>query len=333
MNIDWDIVKKNGWPSEDINILSIDGGGIRGIFAARYLSKIEEDIKRPIYEYFDLITGTSTGGIIALALAKGVSAKEIEELYVENGERIFKPKNMLLSKLKIDSFFSCKYDNSELKRLLIKTFGDSRLKDAYTFLCIPAVEHNKAKPRVFKTPHSPWLHTDANISMVDVALSTAAAPTYLKAHSIDGHDCKLDGGLWANNPVLIGIVEAIKNKVALDKIKVLSIGTGTNIYDANNSKAFNGGLIKWNKALVEVMLNVQSEGALFTAKHLIGNNLKRIDFVPSHKLSLDSVDKNDIAYMQHEADVAFANTYKNNENIFKSFFLISKKAKISEYLK
>jgi patatin-like phospholipase/acyl hydrolase len=82
-----------------------------------------------------------------------------------------------------------------MKRLLDETFGDAKLKDAYSFLCIPAVEHNKAKPKVFRTPHSPWLHVDADISMVDVALSTAAAPTYLKAHTINGHDCKLDGGL------------------------------------------------------------------------------------------------------------------------------------------
>lgn len=320
MNIDWKSVQKNGWFSDNINILSIDGGGIRGIFASRYLSKIEADLKRPIYEYFDLITGTSTGGIIALALARGIPAKDIETLYAKNGDKIFKPKNQLLSRLKFDFIFSCRYDNTELKSILSDTFGDAKLRDAYSFLCIPAVEHNKAKPKVFKTPHSPWLHMDADLSMVDVALCTAAAPTYLKAHSIHGYDCMLDGGLWANNPVLVGIAEAIKNSIDINKIKVLSIGTGANLYDAKNANAFNGGLLSWSKNLVDVILNVQSEGALFTAMHLIGNNLKRIDFIPSRKLSLDSVKEEDISYMQYEADSVFASTYKGNDNVFGTFF-------------
>ena len=321
MNMNWSNIQKNGWLNENIKILSIDGGGIRGVFAARYLSKIEEDIKKPIHEYFDLITGTSTGGIIALALARGIPAQEIENLYAENADKIFKPKNWLLSKLGLQGKgFSCGYDNKELKMLLSKTLGDAKVKDAYTCLCIPAVEHNKAQPKVFKTPHNKNLHIDCNLSMVDVALCTAAAPTYFEAHSIEGHDCKLDGGLWANNPVLVGIAEAVNNGIGLNKIKILSIGTGANIYDAKNSKAFKGGFLSWKKDLIDVILNVQSEGALFTAKHLIGENLKRIDFTPSRELSLDSVKKEDIKYMRHEADTLFSTTYKNNENVFETFF-------------
>lgn len=321
MNKQWDKIHENGWDKEEIRVLSIDGGGIRGIFAARYLSKIEADIKKPIHEYFDLITGTSTGGIIALALAQGIPACEIETLYTENADKIFKPKNLLLSKLgPLNKLFSCSYDNTELKILLSKILGDAKIKDAYTFLCIPAVEHSKAKPKVFKTPHNKNLHVDANKRMVDIALSTAAAPTYFKAHSIEGHDCNLDGGLWANNPVLVGIAEAVHNGIALNNIKVLSIGTGANIYNANNRSAVNGGLLSWNKKLIDVILNVQAEGALFTAKHLIGENLRRIDFVPSRELSLDSISKEDLDYMKHEADTVFARTYKNDVHIFNSFF-------------
>jgi uncharacterized protein len=119
MSIDWNNIKKNGWSSKNVNILSIDGGGIRGIFAARYLSRIEEDIKRPIHNYFDLITGTSTGGIIALALANGVPARDIEELYAKNGKDIFKPKSLILSKLKLDCLFSCRYDNTTMDAVIL----------------------------------------------------------------------------------------------------------------------------------------------------------------------------------------------------------------------
>ena len=244
MSIDWGNIHKNGWNKESVKILSIDGGGIRGLFAARYLSKIEEEIKQPIYKYFDLITGTSTGGIIALALSYGISANEIEKLYMDNAKDIFKPKNPCIAKLgPINKLFSCTYDNRHLKKIMESKFGEAKIKDSNTFLCIPAVEHNKAKPKVFKTPHNKRLHIDGNLKMLDVALSTAAAPTYFEAYSIDGHDCKLDGGLWANNPVLIGIAEAINNGIDINKIKVLSIGTGSNIYDANNKKAKNGGLL------------------------------------------------------------------------------------------
>jgi uncharacterized protein len=321
MSKDWNHVQKNGWECDNVKILSIDGGGIRGIFAARYLAKIEQDLGSPINESFDLITGTSTGGIIAIATSLGIPAKEIEALYAENGNIIFKPKNRILSRLNLDCIFSCKYDSGELKRLLVSTLGDSKMSDAQTFLCIPAVEHNKAKPKVFKTPHNSQLHIDANISVVDIALSTAAAPTYLKAHSISGHDCKLDGGLWANNPVLIGIAESVKNGVSLNKIKILSIGTGETFYNSTNNRAFNGGLIRWNKKLVDVMLNVQSEGALQIAKYLIGDNLKRINFTPTRSLSLDSVKKTDIDFMKQEADTVFAKTYKNDQNIYNSFFV------------
>lgn len=318
-SVNWNNIHEKGWKKDNIKILSIDGGGIRGVFAARYLSKIEQELGKPICDYFDVITGTSTGGIIALALSIGIPSKEIEELYVDHGSQIFKSKTKIRGTL--GKLFKCSYDNSELKKILEGILGDLKIKDASTFLCIPAVEHNKAKPKVFKTPHNSCLHIDANIRMVDVALSTAAAPTYFPAYSIDGHDCKLDGGLWANNPVLLGIAEAVHNDVALSNIKVLSIGTGANLYNAKNSKAFNGGLFSWSRDILDVILNVQAEGALNTGKYLIGENLKRVDFIPTRKISLDSTKKSDIRYIQSEADNVFANTFKNNENINQFFFI------------
>jgi len=331
MLIDWEKVKSNGWPNKEVKVLSIDGGGIKGIYAARYLARIEEEIGEPIHKYFDLITGTSTGGIIALGLSLGIPAKEIEDLYYENAQLIFKPKRRLIHKLKMGNLNTTSYDSNALRKLLEEKFGDRLLKDSKTFLCIPAVEHSKAKPKVFKTPHNKSLHIDAKLKMVDVALSTAAAPTFFKAHSVNGHDCKIDGGLWANNPSVIGIAEAIVNDINIKDIKVLSIGTGANVYDADNNIAIKGGILNWGKRLIDLILNVQADGALFTAKHLIGHNLKRVNFIPTRQLSLDSTAVSDLNYMKQEADDSFADTFRGREDVFRSFFLSEKELDLSFY--
>ncbi|MEC3004586.1 MULTISPECIES: patatin-like phospholipase family protein [Bacillus cereus group] len=96
-------------------------------------------------------------------------------------------------------------------------------------VCIPSIVHQKASPKVYKTPHHPHFIKGGNIEIWKIALATSAAPTYLSAAVIDDNECKIDGGLWANNPVLVAIAEAVKLGYSLEQIKVLSIGTGTSL--------------------------------------------------------------------------------------------------------
>ncbi|QWH64097.1 hypothetical protein EXW39_28850 (plasmid) [Bacillus mycoides] len=315
--IDWESVKKNKWTprkENEFKILAIDGGGMKGVFPAKYLSDIEEQVGKPIHQYFDLIAGTSTGGIIALGLANDISAKDILELYLKRGKDIFGNRRTILPYSK-DSH----YGNDGLIQVLQETFGDKLLKEVNTMVCIPSIEHQKASPKVYKTPHHPHFIKDGNIEIWKIALATSAAPTYLPAAVIDDNECKIDGGLWANNPVLVAIAEAVKLGYSLDQIKVLSIGTGTSLYEVDNKHAIRGGILSWGANLVDFTMQAQSKGAFYTACYLIGNRLSRIDFETGVNYKLDNTESNILARLQHEANQMFLDSFEKG-NIRTQFF-------------
>ncbi|MGH1163249.1 CBASS cGAMP-activated phospholipase (plasmid) [Bacillus mycoides] len=315
--IDWESVKNNKWTprkENEFKILAIDGGGMKGVFPAKYLSDIEEQVGKPIHQYFDLIAGTSTGGIIALGLANDISAKDILELYLKRGKDIFGNRRTILPFSK-DSH----YGNDGLIQVLQETFGDKLLKEVNTMVCIPSIEHQKASPKVYKTPHHPHFIKDGNIEIWKIALATSAAPTYLPAAVIDDNECKIDGGLWANNPVLVAIAEAVKLGYSLDQIKVLSIGTGTSLYEVDNKHAIRGGILSWGTNLVDFTMQAQSKGAFYTACYLIGNRLSRIDFETGVNYKLDNTESNILARLQHEANQKFLDSFEKG-NIRTQFF-------------
>ena len=321
--IDWDNIKKNGWTpkhhDQKLRILSIDGGGIRGIFPARYLSKIESEIGQPIANYFDLIVGTSTGGIIALGLAAGIPAETILSLYKDNVRKIFK-KTVLTSIRSCGGVLRHKYDVKYLEQMLQTTFGSTKIKDAQTMLCIPAVEHHNASPKVYKTPHHKSLHIDGEIFMWEAARATSAAPTIFPAYTMET-EAKLDGGLWANNPVMVGISEALYNGCSVNNIKVLSLGTGVNPYTLSKKRAQNNSIFAYKAKLVDLVFNVQTASALNMGSYIIGDNLLRIDFHNNTCIQLDSSSDQDLQVMLTEADQEFANSFKScGHNICQHFF-------------
>lgn len=230
-------------PESKFKILSIDGGGIRGIMPAKILMELEYELQRKhgedarLYQYFDLICGTSTGGIIAIGLALGVPAKEIFRFYQEHAKDIFSRWSLLLT-----PFRGTFYSRKRLEALLIEAYcgngtKDSvRMRDCKTRVCVPAYELGNGQLHVFKTPHNPRFVRDLHIPAVDVALMTSAAPVYFKPYTfsynkIDSditESCTnmIDGGMAANNPSLIGILEALGVGVQLKDIQLLSLGTG-----------------------------------------------------------------------------------------------------------
>lgn len=203
-------------------ILALDGGGIKGAFAAAFLETIEEATGKRIAEHFDLIAGTSTGGIIALGLGLGMSAREITQFYVNDGPRIFDQYNPLDShglssrltsllrsrKNSGKQIIAPKYDATELRKALNRAFQSKRLGDSVVRLIVPAYHADKEDVYVFKTRHHPRLQMDWKESAVNVALATAAAPTYFQAHSMPSGVPLIDGGIWANNPAGLAAVEA-----------------------------------------------------------------------------------------------------------------------------
>lgn len=213
-------------------ILSIDGGGIRGIFPAAFLAALEDDLECPIHEYFDLIAGTSTGGIIAIALAMGLPAKDILELYEKRGTEIFSQTHTglrglakrVIRKLKWVAW-GPKYNADGLEAALTEIFGDKKIGDAKTRLMVPAWHQQMGAVYIFKTPHHKRLSTDFKDFARDAAMATAAAPTYFREF-ITARDVGLvDGGIWANNPTGIAVAEGI-GTLGWDpkEIQVLSIG-------------------------------------------------------------------------------------------------------------
>lgn len=269
-------------------VLSLDGGGLRGIFSAAVLTALEEDLDSPVLDHFDLVTGTSTGGLIALALGAGLPARSILEFFVEEGPRVFPhPRRRAVRHL-----VRSKYDGRALDAALQRLFGEKALGESAVRLVIPAFDMTRNDVYLLKTPHHPRLRRDWRVPMWEVARSTAAAPTYLPAHALsDDRTVLVDGGVWANNPCLVGVVEAVSLlEVPLTNVRLLSIGT-TNEFRGLPRSLMRGGAYQWirSKALIDTLMTGQAIGAFTAAKHLLGaSHVERINpSVPRRLLHLD----------------------------------------------
>jgi hypothetical protein len=186
-------------------ILALSGGGARGRFTAKVLANLEKAVGGPLANRFDLIAGTSVGGILALGLAKEIPAKKLVALF-DHADEIFTPRRCLFNW----SLFGPKYSNEKLKALLAKkeTFGKATIGNLKHRVMIPSVNYTKGTPTFFKTPHHPRLRIDWEYSLVDVAMATAAAPTFFPVYGF-GNQHFVDGGLVANAPGLVAVHEAM----------------------------------------------------------------------------------------------------------------------------
>ena len=269
------------WPDDaTFRILSIDGGGIKGIFPAQILTYLEETCLdgRPIGGYFDLIAGTSTGGIIALGLGARLTARALLDLYVNEGHRVFPPKRRSGGWLqKLSQLFRNRYDRTALDELLVRTLGAKTLRESRCRLLIPATEAKHGDPAVYKTPHHPGYFLDGDKPMAEVAAATSAAPTYLKPVVQDGYTL-LDGGIWANNPTMMALVEALTCfTVQRENIAILSIGCGQDGFEINRKQAAGTGQYQWRE-IIYVAMHYQSLTAVNQAGLLIGRDkVTRLD--------------------------------------------------------
>lgn len=273
---------KQLWPEGRLfRILSIDGGGIRGVFAAAYLAEIEGRFLggRSIGSCFDMIAGTSTGGIIALALARGMTAADALRIYVERGERIFPPLSGVSKYRRLWRWLSQpKHNQAALTDELLSVFGETLLDEAITRLVIPSFEGRHGEPFLYKTPHHPDYQKDRHKKFALVALHTTAAPSYFPGVSDDGY-VMIDGGLWANNPVMNALVDTLACfEVPRENVRILTIGTGATAFTVNEN-ARQGGIRHWAflRAFAAAS-RAQSLNALGQAYLLVGkNNIVRID--------------------------------------------------------
>ncbi len=290
-------------------ILAIDGGGYRGIYAAHILKRIQQEFKIDWTNDFNLITGTSTGSIIAAGLVSMVPIEDINVLYAKLGSTIFK--KSFLPKF---GFFGSKFNNKLLDIELSKVFSGKKLGD-YTFpLIIPSTDIGNGKVHVFKSSYDSGFVRDKNVLIKDAVLASCSAPTYFDPTRV-AHYSLADGGLWANNPSLVAAVDAKRRLgVELSELKILSIGTGT-------SKSFYppsykgpkfmkwcwgwGFLTRWQRSkFIDMLFNLQSE----SASNMLGlllrpDQILRINFDSDQKLPLD--DPEELETLISKADYDF----------------------------
>ena len=266
------------WPKERrFRLLCLDGGGIRGIFPAVVLAELERRYagNHPLSAYFDLVAGTSTGGIIALGLGASIPPAELADLYIRRGKEIFPPYpettfgRLRGSLRKLGRYARYSYDEVVLRQILEDILGERRFGSSALRLTIPAFDGKHGEVFVYKTPHHRDYKFDRLELMVDVALATAAAPTSFRPHRHGGY-ILVDGGIWANNPIMLAIVEAL-TCFDLDRaqIDVLSIGCGNDPYLVSSIQVSLGGIWFWRN-IFEAQMRLQSSAATNQARLLLG---------------------------------------------------------------
>jgi len=236
-------------------ILSIDGGGIKGLYSSTVLEHLEQRYGAS-GEYFDMICGTSTGGLIALGLSLGKSAKDISNIYIDKGRKIFPGFFIPYWRRIRQAIWGGKYGGKRLKEVLKDFFGEAKIANLNNLVCIPSYSVTDDRPWVFKRDHGK-LDRDNNTSPVEVALATSAAPTFFPLCEIPGYDYKqfIDGGVWANNPALVGINEALTYFVGKDKpfnaVEVLSISSLNNTGGKPVGLSKRRSFLRWGADLFE----------------------------------------------------------------------------------
>lgn len=273
-----------------VRILSLDGGGLRGIAPLLILKEIEQRTGKRIHELFDIITGTSTGGIIACGLVAtldGVnpilSVDDLIDLYKKNGDIIFpQPKNRINKILVgIKSIFDPKFSEKGLSSLLNENFSTTRLSKSLKPIIVTSYDIKNNEVVMFKSRASNIKDENGeaiyDCDMVDVCRATSAAPTFLPSYIMNysGKDRVLiDGGVYMNNPTMAAVSDLLKHgnngeKVFLKDISCLSIGTGEYIKDLNEDKSPDWGVINWARPIATMMMQATSKAVVYESEQII----------------------------------------------------------------
>ncbi|OLS36206.1 CBASS cGAMP-activated phospholipase [Bacillus sp. MRMR6] len=299
-----------------MKILCIDGGGIRGIFAIAILRALEEELKRPISELFDMVAGTSTGSIIAASAALNKNMSEIQESYKQFGEKIF------VRQAKIGLFKSV-YSDRYLRFLLKKAFGNTQLADIEKPLLIPAVDLTHGKPFIHRSNYGHPGSDELTIQLWNSVLSSCSAPVYFPPNNVDNKYLSIDGGLWANNPSLVCLTEAVDFfQTDMNDIKIMSLGTGLQKIDFTIDHEKYWGVRHWlpfhfpsmkiTPKLLDLALHLSSESVSYHCKLLLKENYLRINEDLGEEVPFD-----DPSYMDRLSSLGRDVYKKNKEEILK----------------
>jgi len=277
-------------------ILSLDGGGIRGLITIILLQRLNQESGLASWlDKVDMVAGTSTGGLLALAIAKGVDLQVLRDLYETKGKDVFDD-SWLDDITDLGSIIGAEYSNKNLTRELKKIFGNTSLGDMKHSVIVTTFDlDNEAtdpqkrswKPKLFH--NLPGDDNDNNFLAYKVGLYTSAAPTYFPA--VDGY---IDGGVFANNPSMCALVQTQdkrnQNKAPLQDVILLSLGTGTSLMYIKG-KNLDWGYAQWAKPLISLMLDGVGGIADYQCKQILEERYHRLapTFPPDVSISLDDV--------------------------------------------
>lgn len=323
-----------------MRILSLDGGGYLGLATAAFIEETERHFGASYHKRFELFCGTSTGAIIALALASGMSGKEVVSLYQDFGTKVFRnpfPGARCLRAMR--GVFVARYSNKALKISLKKTFGDMRLGDLRSkkkSVAIAAFCLTTGKPRVFKTDHSTDLTRDDGYLVRDVALASASAPVYLPVVKLQSPtaECEewyCDGGVFANHPALIGYAEAVSH-LGVDprEVRILSLSTPrADLAERASARGLidrfllSRGLVSWGTSLAGIMIDSTSMIAHETLRRILAwqpdaaGHYVRIELQKPAGVDMDIATRSATETLrQIGTDQAYRTDIRNRLNIF-----------------
>ncbi len=273
-------------------ILTIDGGGIKGVFASSFLASLETSIGSPLVNHFDLVAGTSTGGIIAIALGLGYSATDILSFYEQLGPEIFQHTGFASVMASIKQLGKSKYGQEQIAATLNKFFGGRVLGECKTALLIPSFNIETGEIYAFRSGGQSPFDSDSQTSALDAALATTAAPTFFPAHRTQSGTPLVDGAVWANNPTELAVVEGIGSfGWAADSISVLSLGSTQEAFSVGLARSTALGAAYWGMKAADLFMTAQSSASILLAGRLIGpENVHRFNpTMPARRFGLDKI--------------------------------------------
>ncbi|AWV07433.1 patatin-like phospholipase family protein [Marilutibacter maris] len=293
-------------------ILSLDGGGIRGLVSCVWLQGVEEALRQAgkpgLLRRFDLLAGSSTGALVACGLAIGRGPADLAELYRRQRHEIFPGMAERLwsraGRLFTQGPSAPRYDGKGLEKVLKKAFGNATLGEAKKPLLITSYDTVSRTPVVFKS----FKPEHAGLPMWEVCRASVAAPTYFPAHgmTVEGRKCSLiDGGIVANNPTACAIAEAMRKDRRVDNVHdllVLSVGTGERNRPIALKSAREWGALEWAVPIIDVLFDGNTDSVDYIARHIVGDGYFRMqaELMPGLD-DLDDVSETNLAGLESMA--------------------------------
>ena len=289
-------------------VVAIDGGGIRGLVTTILLQRIVATSGLENFlESIDLISGTSTGGLLALGIAHGLDLSQIRDVYVDEGPKIFHD-SWLDDLVHLGKLLGADYDVRPLRRVLKTLLGDATLGQLQKHVLITAFDLDNEDPNPEKRTWKPKLfhnfpgpNSDRAALAADVGLYTSAAPTYFP--SVDGY---IDGGVYAGNPAMCALAQTQDSRYGptppLEEVLLLSLGTGTSLQYIRG-KSHYWGYAQWVKPLIDLMLDGTAGIADYQCRQILGSRYHRLAPVFPVGVTVPMDDVGKIPYMTEFAEV------------------------------